>query len=233
MKPSSAETAPSCIWPSRESVVSSQWSAIRRPVIGAVLQRAPHQPGDATGMPSSVKPAAPASASSPISVSSAPDWPFVIAARKPTGISASACALLDERAERRRRVDDRIGVRHREDRAVAAGRGGRGAGGDRLLVLASGRAQVHVRVDEGRREHEARRPRSTRCEFVSSSVPSAAITPSSTRTSSSASMPATGSRTRAPRTTMFSFGVVFGEQHHATSSTDSVLTSTGPFVSRS
>ena len=50
-------------------------------------------PGDATGMPSSVKPAAPASASSPIPVSSAPVCPFVIAARKPTGISASARAV--------------------------------------------------------------------------------------------------------------------------------------------
>ena len=60
---------------------------------------------------------------------------------------------LDERAEHGGRVDDRIGVRHREDRAVAA-RGGRGgAARDRLLVLAARRAQVHVRVDEGGREH--------------------------------------------------------------------------------
>jgi hypothetical protein len=44
-------------------------------------------------MPSSVKPAAPASASSAISVSSEPAWPFVIAARKPVGTSASAFAV--------------------------------------------------------------------------------------------------------------------------------------------
>ena len=62
---------------------------------------------------------------------------------------------LDERAEGRRRVDDRIGVRHREDRAVAAGSGGRRAARDRLLVLAARRAQMHVRVDERRCEHEA------------------------------------------------------------------------------
>jgi hypothetical protein len=49
-------------------------------------------PGAATGLPSSLKPTAPACASSAISVSSAPCWPFVIAARKPTGISASARA---------------------------------------------------------------------------------------------------------------------------------------------
>ena len=50
------------------------------------------RPGDATGTPSSVKPAAPAAASSPISVSSAPRCPFVTVARKPTGSSASARA---------------------------------------------------------------------------------------------------------------------------------------------
>ncbi len=65
-----------------------------------------------------------------------------------------AARSLDQRAEHRRRVDDRIGVRHREDRAVAArGRRSRPAR-DRLLVLASRRAQMHVRVDERGREHE-------------------------------------------------------------------------------
>ena len=59
---------------------------------------------------------------------------------------------LDERAQHRRRVDDRLGVRHREDRAEAAGRRGGGPGGDRLLVLPPGRAQVDVRVDERGRE---------------------------------------------------------------------------------
>ena len=44
-------------------------------------------------MPSSLNPAAPASASSAISVSSVPRCSFVIAARKPTGISASARAV--------------------------------------------------------------------------------------------------------------------------------------------
>ena len=63
---------------------------------------------------------------------------------------------LDERAQHGRRVDDRLGVRHREDRAEAArGRGPR-AGGDRLLVLAPRRPQVDVRVDERGREDQAR-----------------------------------------------------------------------------
>ena len=47
------------------------------------------RPAEATGMPSSEKATAPVSASSPISVSSSPRCPRVIAARKPTGTSAS------------------------------------------------------------------------------------------------------------------------------------------------
>ena len=47
---------------------------------------------ETTGRPSSVKPAAPASPSSPISVSSPPSEPLEMAAKKPTGTSASACA---------------------------------------------------------------------------------------------------------------------------------------------
>ncbi len=50
-------------------------------------------PGVATGRPSSLNPAAPASASSAISVSSPPSRPLLIAARNPTGISASASAV--------------------------------------------------------------------------------------------------------------------------------------------
>src|SRR5204862_336504 len=68
--------------------------------------------------------------------------------------AAFACstAKTDSRAGRccrwRRAVDHRVGVRHRENLAVAAGRRGARAGVDVLLVLAPGRAQVHVRVDE-------------------------------------------------------------------------------------
>ena len=62
---------------------------------------------------------------------------------------------LDQGAEGGRGVDHRVGVRHRENRAVAPGRCGRGAARDRLLVLAARRAQVDVGVDEGRREDEA------------------------------------------------------------------------------
>ena len=61
-----------------------------------------------------------------------------------------AARLLAQRAQHRRRVHDRLGVGLGEDRAEAAGRSGARAGVDVLLVLAPGRAQVHVRVDEGR-----------------------------------------------------------------------------------
>src|SRR5581483_9357836 len=64
---------------------------------------------------------------------------------------------LDERGEHRGVVDDGVRVRHREDGAVAARRRRRRPRGDRLLVLAAGRAQVDVRVDEGGRDDEAGR----------------------------------------------------------------------------
>ena len=75
-----------CMWPPRVSVGSSQWSESRRPVIALYSSARRIRPAVATGRPSSVKAAAPASASSPISVSCVPSWPIVIAAVKPTGI---------------------------------------------------------------------------------------------------------------------------------------------------
>ena len=51
----------------------------------------------------------------------------MIAARKPTGTRASRRAPSTSEREHRRRVDDRVGVRHRDHRAEAAGGGGRRA----------------------------------------------------------------------------------------------------------
>ena len=62
---------------------------------------------------------------------------------------------LDLATRAPRRVQDGIGVRHREDRAIATGGGGLGARGDRLLVLAARRPEVDVRVDERRREQQS------------------------------------------------------------------------------
>ena len=53
-------------------------------------------------------------------------------------------------------VDDGIGVRNREDRAVTAGGGCGSAAFDRLLVLTARCAQVNVRIDESRCKHVAR-----------------------------------------------------------------------------
>ncbi len=64
---------------------------------------------------------------------------------------------LAKRSQHRRGVHHRVGVRHGEDGAVAAGRGGAGAGLDVLLVLAARGAQVNVRVDEGREGVQALR----------------------------------------------------------------------------
>jgi hypothetical protein len=61
---------------------------------------------------------------------------------------------VDERAERGRRVDDRICVRHRQDRAIPASCSGGSSRCDRLLVLASGRAQMYVRVHERGRQQQ-------------------------------------------------------------------------------
>jgi hypothetical protein len=55
---------------------------------------------------------------------------------------------LAQRAQHGRRIDDRVGVRHRDQRDEAAGGGRAGAGVEVLLVLLARRAQVHVRVDE-------------------------------------------------------------------------------------
>ena len=154
--PSSAETAPMCMCPPRVSVGSSQWSASGRPVIALYSSARRISPAVATGRPSSVNAAAPASASSPISVSCVPVLAHRDRGREPDRDLGLVLGARPAARAGRRRVDDGIGVRHREDRAVAARRGRGCARRDRLLVLAAGRAQVDVRVDERRREHEAR-----------------------------------------------------------------------------
>ena len=96
-----------CIWPPRVSVGSSQWSARRRPVIALYSSARRISPAVATGRPSSVNAAAPASASSPISVSCVPSWPTVIAAVNPTGICGLLLGARPQAAQHVGRVDDR------------------------------------------------------------------------------------------------------------------------------
>ena len=112
-------------------------------------------PAERTGLPSSVNATAPAAASSAISVSSSPREALRDRRHEAGRDDASSRARSTSELRTDADVDDRVGVRHRQDRAVAAGGGRRGAGRDRLLVLAARGAQVDVRVDERRREDEA------------------------------------------------------------------------------
>ena len=81
------------------------------------------RPADTTGRPSSVKAAAPAAASSAISRQLLAELALADRGHEPGRHDRLLARTLDERAEHRRRVDDGLGVRHREDRAVAAARG--------------------------------------------------------------------------------------------------------------
>ena len=102
------------------------------------------------GSPSSEKPIAPASRSSAISVSSAPSIPRVTLATNPTGTEASRSARSRTEPSTAAESIGRLGVGHRDHRAVAARGGGPGARLQVLLVLLAGDAEVDVRVDEGR-----------------------------------------------------------------------------------
>ena len=96
--PSRAETSPSCITPAPERLGSSSCSASTPPHSRWYCSALRRIAARWTGLPSSVKPSAPASASSAISVSASPASPRVIEARKPTGMRASRRAA--SRSER-------------------------------------------------------------------------------------------------------------------------------------
>ena len=116
-----------------------------------VLQRLAQHPGARRpGLPSSVKPSAPSSRSSAISVSSSPRRPARDRGGEADGHARVARGGVAQGAQHGRAVDHRVGVRHRHHGAEAAGGGGAGAGLEVLLVLLAGHAQVDVRVDEGR-----------------------------------------------------------------------------------
>ena len=90
--PSRAETAPSCITPSPDSAGSSSCRAMIPPLSRWYCRALRSIPAEVTGLPSSVKPIAPTSRSSAISVSSSPRRPRVMLARKPVGTRACADA---------------------------------------------------------------------------------------------------------------------------------------------
>ena len=190
----------------RESVGPHSGRRSRRSVAALYWRPCATRPGD-TGATLSVNPAAPRSASRHLR-QLGPSCAFVMAARKPTGTSAPRGAL-DEGAEDGGGVDDRVGC--------WAWRGWRsthpprppGAGPEILLVLAAGRPQMDMRVDERRREHiprvppdAARRSRSGRARRWTVRV---------------SSMPWDGRRRGRPRRPAV-LSAVLAEEHQATSS---------------
>ena len=133
---------------------------------------------------------------------------------------------LGERAEHGCRVDDRIGVGHGQNGAVAARCRGARPGGEILLVLAPGCAQVHVRVDERRREHLAVRRR--RCGL--DGCDHAILDGDRQRVVEAARRVDDADVFERERVLA---AVLAEEDHHATSSISATLISTGPCVSRS
>ena len=138
-----------------------------------------------------------------------------------------ALRLLRESAEDGGGIDDGLRVRHGEDGAVAAcGRGPRSRG-EVLLVLAPGRAQVHVRVDEGGRQHLAVRGAGRRLERRDRAL----LDSHGQRLVEAAGRIDDADVLEDERV----LPPVFAKQHRhqATSSISATLTSTGPCVSRS
>ena len=164
-------------------------------------------PAERTGMPSSVKPAAPASASSAISVSPSPRCPTVTAAMKPTGMRASSRAR--SRSERSTGAESTTGsvfgwamIAQKPPAAPA-----------RLpesMSSSSSRPGVRRCTCGSTKAGKACRPSpstSSAPSGASSESPSSATLPWRTSRSARASMPARGSSSRAPRTSTVAGGV--------------------------
>ena len=160
--PSSVLTTPSCMTPGarerRVLLVQREHAAAQ----ALVLERAAQHPG-AHDRLAVVGEAERAGLAQPVHLGELlAAQPARDRAHEADGNARVARGGLAQRAEDRGRVDDRVGVRHRDDLAEAAGGRGARAGLEVLLVLLAGRAQVHVRVDEAREQLAARRPRRSR-----------------------------------------------------------------------
>ena len=191
--PSRADTAPSCITPSPDRAGSSSCSAITPPHRRWYCSALRSIPADTTGLPSSVKPSAPASRSAAISVSTSPFRPRVIAARKPTGTRASrrAPSTSERSTETSSTTGSVFGIAITAQKPPAAAAAVPGV--DVLLVLLA-RACAGARA--GRRTpgtRACRSPRSSRRRRAPASepgAPSSAIVPSRIRMSCWSSSPA-------------------------------------------
>ena len=113
--------------------------------------------GSCTPLPSSVNRWTPAAASSPNGASALPSRFTVMHPAGWTSHRPARRGLRSHELDHRQRVLRRLGVGHRHDRGEPAERGGATAGLDRLGVLPTGLAQVHVEVDETRSDDAVRR----------------------------------------------------------------------------
>ncbi len=92
VRPSRADTAPSCMWPPAASEGSSSWQTIGVPRSLAYSSARRMTAAVPTGRPSSLNATAPAAASACISARRSPAWPSVTAAIGSTRQCATFCA---------------------------------------------------------------------------------------------------------------------------------------------
>jgi hypothetical protein len=137
------------------SVVSWQCCMKTEPAWATAARTAFIMPADWMTSPSSLNATAPARGTSRTRPSARPAGPSSPRRRENPAVPGLARPLADEPQDLGR-VHARGGVGHAADgREPARDRGPR-AGGDRLLVLAPGLAEVHVRVDQPRADDRAR-----------------------------------------------------------------------------
>ena len=158
VRPSSGDTAPSCITPGPESDGSSSCRASRPPAEALVLERPPHPPRVRDRDAVVAEARAPARASSASSVSSAALRPPVIAAKKPTRIARVAAGLVEKRARTGGVVDHRRGVRHRGTQQKPPAAAARVPDARSSWSSPTQHPQMHVRIHEARERRSGPRP---------------------------------------------------------------------------
>ncbi len=154
-RPRRLQHEPSCITAPFVSAATSQCWASVIPSAEAYSRARRISWGSCTPLPSSVNSRTPAAASSPNGASASPARPMVMHPAGQHLAQPGALALGADELDDGHRVLRRLGVRHRHDRGEPAERRGARAGLDRLRLLASRLAQVHVEVDEPGRDDAA------------------------------------------------------------------------------
>ena len=136
------------------------------------------------------------SSSTPIAASSSPALSLVIAPMGKTLVTAELSRAVHDVAGDGGVVVHRHRVRHAADGGEASGRRGARAGFDGLGMLDARLAQMHVHVDEARRDDQAGGVEYLRAAESSDPVPTPAMRPSSIATSAVPSKPDAGRSTR-------------------------------------